>query len=31
MMKATDRSGDDFNSDAGIDGLEWQTRIWHQL
>jgi hypothetical protein len=31
MMAATDRFGDDFNRDAGTEGLEWETRIWHQL
>ena len=31
MMAATDRFGDDFNRDAGTEGLEWETRIWHLL
>ncbi len=31
MMAATDKFGDDFNRDAGTDGLEWETRIWHLL
>jgi len=31
MMAATDRFGDDFNRDAGTEGLEWETRIWHDL
>ena len=31
MMAATDRFGDDFNRDAGTEGLEWETRIWHEL
>jgi quinol monooxygenase YgiN len=31
MMAATDRFGDDFNREAGTEGLEWETRIWHTL
>jgi hypothetical protein len=31
MMAATDRFGEDFNRDAGTEGLEWETRIWHAL
>jgi quinol monooxygenase YgiN len=31
MMAATDQFGDDFNRDAGTEGLEWETRIWHEL
>ena len=31
MMTATDQFGDDFNRDAGTEGLEWETRIWHEL
>jgi quinol monooxygenase YgiN len=31
MMSATDRFGEDFNRDAGTEGLEWETRIWHDL
>ncbi len=31
MMAATDRLGDDFNREAGTEGLEWETRIWHEL
>jgi hypothetical protein len=31
MMAATDRFGDEFNRDAGTEGLEWETRIWHEL
>jgi hypothetical protein len=31
MMEATDRVGDDFNREAGTEGLEWETRIWHLL
>jgi hypothetical protein len=31
MMAATDRFGDDFNREAGTEGIEWETRIWHEL
>jgi quinol monooxygenase YgiN len=31
MMAATDKFGGDFNSDAGTEGVEWETRIWHEL
>jgi hypothetical protein len=31
MMAATDSFGDDFNREAGTEGLEWETRIWHLL
>lgn len=31
MMEATDEFGDDFNREAGTEGLEWETRIWHVL
>ncbi len=31
MMAATDQFGDDFNRDAGTEGIEWETRIWHEL
>jgi heme-degrading monooxygenase HmoA len=31
MMAATDRFGEDFNREAGTEGLEWETRIWHEL
>ena len=31
MMEATDKFGEDFNRDAGTEGLEWETRIWHDL
>jgi quinol monooxygenase YgiN len=31
MMAATDRFGDDFNREAGTEGLDWETRIWHEL
>ena len=31
MMAATDEFGDDFNREAGTEGLDWETRIWHEL
>ncbi len=31
MMSSTDEWGDDFNREAGTEGLEWETRIWHRL
>jgi quinol monooxygenase YgiN len=31
MMAATDEFGDDFNREAGTEGLDWETRIWHLL
>lgn len=31
MMAGTDSFGDDFNREAGTEGLEWETRIWHEL
>jgi antibiotic biosynthesis monooxygenase len=31
MMAATDKFGDDFNREAGTEGIEWETRIWHVL
>jgi len=30
-MAATDQFGEDFNRDAGTEGIEWETRIWHDL
>jgi hypothetical protein len=31
MMAATDEFGEGFNREAGTEGLEWETRIWHLL
>jgi hypothetical protein len=31
MMAATDEFGEEFNREAGTEGLEWETRIWHEL
>jgi hypothetical protein len=31
MHEASEKYGDQFNSEAGTEGLKWETRIWHQL
>jgi len=31
MMVSSDKRGDAFQADAGTQGLEWETRIWHPL
>jgi hypothetical protein len=31
MHEASEKYGDQFNSEAGTEGIEWETRIWHQL
>jgi hypothetical protein len=31
MHEASEKYGDQFNSEAGTEGLDWETRIWHQL
>lgn len=31
MMESSDKRGDAFQADAGTQGLEWETRIWHPL
>jgi quinol monooxygenase YgiN len=31
MMESSDKRGDEFQADAGTEGLEWETRIWHRL
>jgi quinol monooxygenase YgiN len=31
MHAASEKYGDDFNREAGTEGLEWETRIWHPL
>ncbi len=31
MMESSDKQGDEFQADAGTEGLEWETRIWHRL
>jgi quinol monooxygenase YgiN len=31
MHAASEKYGDDFNKEAGTDGREWETRIWHEL
>ena len=30
MMAATDQLGEQFNDEAGTQGLDWETRIWHR-
>jgi quinol monooxygenase YgiN len=31
MHEASEKYGDEFNSTAGTEGLDWETRIWHRL
>ena len=31
MMESSEKSGEAFQADAGTEGLEWETRIWHRL
>ena len=31
MMESSERSGEAFQADAGTQGLDWETRIWHRL
>ena len=31
MHAASEKYGPDFNKEAGTDGLEWETRIWHEV
>jgi quinol monooxygenase YgiN len=31
MHEASEKYGDQFNSEAGTEGLKWETRIWHQI
>jgi hypothetical protein len=28
MHEASEKYGDQFNAEAGTEGLEWETRIW---
>jgi hypothetical protein len=30
MHEASEKYGDQFNSEAGTEGLEWETRIWEK-
>ena len=30
MHGASEKYGDQFNSEAGTEGLEWETRIWER-
>jgi hypothetical protein len=29
MHAASEKYGDDFNREAGTEGLDWTTHIWH--
>ena len=31
MMESSERHGEGFQADAGTEGLDWETRIWHRL
>ena len=31
MMESSDKRGEDFQADAGTEGVDWETRIWHRL
>ncbi len=31
MHAASEKYGDQFNAEAGTEGLQWETRIWHQF
>ena len=31
MMESSEQHGEAFQADAGTDGLDWETRIWHRL
>lgn len=31
MHEASEKHGDEFNAAAGTEGLDWETRIWHEL
>jgi hypothetical protein len=31
MMESSERHGEEFQADAGTEGLDWETRIWHRL
>ena len=31
MMESSERYGEQFQADAGTQGLDWETRIWHKL
>ncbi|MBI2238212.1 MAG: antibiotic biosynthesis monooxygenase [Actinobacteria bacterium] len=31
MMESSEERGDAFQDDAGTEGLEWETHIWHRL
>ena len=31
MHASSEKYGDQFNAEAGTEGLDWETRIWHRL
>jgi hypothetical protein len=31
MMESSEKHGEGFQADAGTEGLDWETRIWHRL
>jgi len=31
MMESSEKHGEPFQADAGTEGLDWETRIWHKL
>ena len=31
MMESSEKRGEAFQADAGTEGLDWETRIWHKL
>ena len=31
MMESSERYGEEFQADAGTEGLDWETRIWRRL
>jgi hypothetical protein len=30
MHAASEKMGDEFNADAGTEGLDWTTHVWHR-
>ena len=31
MHEFSERGGEEFQAEAGTEGLDWETRIWHRL
>lgn len=31
MHAASEKFGDEFNAEAGTEGLDWETTVWHPL